>query len=160
MNIADNKIPLPGESKDKVMNQIHNYLNHINEARKEVVKSQNLSELSEKYWKKVEAARNYFVDEIESLFPGVNLAEKKLSLSKDEMDLFITHAHSHVLAYQKELQKIQTDGEIRVRRAVEALRGADQSEALKAQLEYELEKEKRHLALDNQKKVDWVFFGS
>jgi hypothetical protein len=85
------------------------------------------------------------------------LAEKKLNLTKEEIDLFITHAHSHVLAYQKELQKIQTDGEIRVRRAVDALRGADQSEALTAQLEYELEKEKRQLSLDNQKKVSVGF---
>jgi MICOS complex subunit MIC60 len=85
------------------------------------------------------------------------LAEKKLNLTKEEIDLFITHAHSHVLAYQKELQKIQTDGEIRVRRAVDALRGADQSEALTAQLEYELEKEKRQLSLDNQKKVSAGF---
>jgi mitofilin len=93
------------------------------------------------------------VKEIESLF-GVNLNEKKLNLSKEEVDLFLINAYSHVMAYQKELQKLQTEGELRLKRALEAVRGSDQSEAVKAQLEYELEKERRELNIQNQAKVN------
>jgi hypothetical protein len=53
MGIVNNKIPLPGDSKEVALNKIRNYLEHINEARKEVSKTQSLSDLSEKYWKKV-----------------------------------------------------------------------------------------------------------
>lgn len=94
-----------------------------------------------------------FINEIESLFPGLNLAEKKLNLSKDDLDLFITHAYSYVLAYQKELQRIQTDGEIRLKRAIDSLKGSDQTQAVNSQLEYLLDKEKRNLVLENQKKL-------
>lgn len=93
------------------------------------------------------------MDEIESIFPGLNLADKKLLLSSEDLDLFITHAYSHVLALQKELQRLQTDGEIRLKRAIDALRGDNDSEAVKAQLEYMLETEKRKLAIENQKKI-------
>lgn len=73
-------------------------------------------------------------------------------MSKDDLDLFILHAYSHVLAYQKELQKIHVEGETRLRRAIDALKGDDHNEAVKSQLEYQLEKEKQVLSLDNQKK--------
>lgn len=101
----------------------------------------------------VETARNYFVDEMQALFPGIDLSTKKLDLSKDELDLFIIHAYSHVIAYQKELQKLQTEGETKLRRAIESLRGDDQTEALKTQLEFHIEKQKRELAIENQKKI-------
>lgn len=101
----------------------------------------------------VERARNYFIQEIESIFPGLNLADRKLNLSKEDLDLFILHAYSHVLTYQKELQRLQTDGELRLKRAIEAYRGEDTTEAVKAQLEFQLETEKRKLSLENQKKI-------
>lgn len=84
---------------------------------------------------------------------SVNLDEKELKLSKEELDLFLINAYSHVKAYQIELTKLQIDGELRLKRAVDAVRGADQSESIKAQLEYELEKEKRVLNLQNHTKV-------
>jgi len=98
-------------------------------------------------------ARNYFIDEIESIFPGLSLADKKLNLSKEDLDLFILHAYTHVLAYQKELQRLQTDGELRLKRAIDSVRGDNDSEALRAQLEYHLEAERRKLAVENQKKI-------
>lgn len=136
-----------------VRNKIQTLSDHINKVKDDLFRAKDSANISEKYWKKVESARNFFIDEIESLFPGLNLAEKKLNLSKDDLDLFITHAYTHVLAYQKELQRLQTDGEIRLKRAIDALRGSDQTQAVNSQLEYLLEKEKRTLTLENQKKL-------
>lgn len=81
------------------------------------------------------------------------MADQKLKLSQEDLDLFITHAYSHVLALQKELQRLQTDGELRLKRAIDALRGDSDSEAVKAQLEFMLESAKRKLAIENQKKI-------
>uniref|UniRef100_T1PC79 MICOS complex subunit MIC60 n=1 Tax=Musca domestica TaxID=7370 RepID=T1PC79_MUSDO len=134
-------------------NKIKTLVDHINTVKDELYKNKDLASMSEKYWRNVEKARNYFVEEIESIFPGLNLAEKKLLLSSEDLDLFITHAYSHVLALQKELQRLQTDGELRLKRAIDALRGDSDSEAVKAQLEYLLEAEKRKLAIENQKKI-------
>ncbi|XP_062535862.1 MICOS complex subunit Mic60 isoform X2 [Armigeres subalbatus] len=141
------------ELKDKARENIASYLEHLKKAKEDVYEARNLANLGEKYWKKVEAARNFFVNEIESLFPGVNLSEKKLNISKDDLDLFIVHAFTQVVAHQKELQKLQIEGDQQLRRALEAVRGTDQSEAVKAQLEYEIAKEKRDLNLHNQRKL-------
>lgn len=148
-----------GEVKAVLKKSIASCNDHLNAAKVEVLKAKELAGTSENYWKKVESARSYFVKEIESLF-GVNLNEKKLDLSKEEVDLFLVNAYSHVMAYQKELQKIQTDGELRLKRALEAVRGSDQTESVKAQLEYELEKERRSLNIQNQAKVRLKTFSS
>lgn len=138
---------------EKVGNRIRSLSDHLNAAKDELYSAKDAAKLSEKFWKNVEASRNYFVDEIEALFPGVQLNEKKMNISKDDLDLFIIYAYSHVLAYQKEIQKLHIEGETRLRRAVEAIRRDDQSEALKSQLEFYLEKERRALNIENQKKL-------
>jgi len=109
--------------------------------------------LSEKYWKTVESARNHFVKDIEELFPNVNFAQKKLALSKEEIDLFLVYAHQQYLNVQKELRKLQTDGEIRLKRAIDAVRGGDESTANKAEVAYELEKLRRDIEAENVKKL-------
>lgn len=111
------------------------------------------AQASEKFWQNVEASRNYFVDEVQALFPGINLAEKRLQLSADDFNLFVAYAYAHVLAYQKEVHKYQVEGETRLRRAIDALRGDDTAEAVKGQLEFHLQKERQQLALDNQKRL-------
>lgn len=125
----------------------------LNKSKDTLYNAKDSAKLSEKYWKKVEEARHYFMDQIQALFPGVDLATKNLHLSKDDIDLFILHAYSHVLAYQKELQKLNTEGEVRLRRALDALKGEDQVEATNRQLEYLLEKEKQSINIENQKKI-------
>lgn len=150
--IDKNVVEVSDEVKTALKQGISSFNDHLNAAKLEVLKAKELAGTSENYWKKVESARSFFVKEIESLF-GVNLNEKKLDLSKEEVDLFLVNAYSHVMAYQKELQKIQTEGELRLRRALDAVRGSDQTESVKAQLEYELEKERRNLNIQNQAKV-------
>uniref|UniRef100_A0A182JYI7 MICOS complex subunit MIC60 n=1 Tax=Anopheles christyi TaxID=43041 RepID=A0A182JYI7_9DIPT len=147
------EIKCSDELKDKARQNIAAYLDHLKKAKEEVYVARDLASLGEKYWKRVESARNYFVEEMESLFPGINLSERKLNLSKDELDLFILHAYTQVIAHQKELQKLQIEGDQNLRRALEAVRGSDQSEEVKARLEYEIAKEKRQLNLHNQKKL-------
>lgn len=147
------EIKCSDELKGKARENIAAYLEHLKKAKEDVYQARNLANLGEKYWKKVEAARNFFIDEIESLFPGINLAEKKMDMSKEDIDLFIVHAFTQVVAHQKELQKLQIEGDQQLKRALEAVRGTDQSEAIKAQLEYEIAKERRELNLQNQKKL-------
>lgn len=139
--------------KNKARENIAAYLEHLKKAKEDVYTARDVANLGEKYWKNVEMARNFFVDEIEALFPGINLKEKKLNLSKEDLDLFIVHAYTQVVAHQKELQKLQIEGEQQLKRALEAVRGTDQSEAVKSQLEYEVAKERRELNLQNQRKL-------
>ncbi|XP_034485290.1 MICOS complex subunit Mic60 isoform X1 [Drosophila innubila] len=141
------------EKVEQVRNKIKKLVEHISQVKDELYRHKDTASVSDKYWRSVEQARNYFIDEIESIFPGLNLSDKKLNISKEDLDLFILHAYSHVVAYQKELQRLQTDGELRLKRAIDSLKGDNSSSALRAQLEYHLEAEKRKLAVENQKKI-------
>lgn len=138
---------------EAVRDKIKKLVDHIATVKDELYRHKDTASVSDKYWLNVEKARNYFIDEIESIFPGLSLADRTLNLSKEDLDLFILHAYTHVLAYQKELQRLQTDGELRLKRAIDSLRGDSDSEALRAQLEYHLEAERRKLAVENQKKI-------
>ncbi|KAH8256479.1 hypothetical protein KR032_010911 [Drosophila birchii] len=138
---------------EEVRDKIKKLVDHIANVKDELYRHKDTASVSDKYWRNVEKARNYFIDEIESIFPGLSLSDKKLNLSKEDLDLFILHAYSHVLAYQKELQRLQTDGELRLKRAIDSVRGDNDSEALRAQLEYHLEAERRRLAVESQKKI-------
>ncbi|XP_020815092.1 MICOS complex subunit Mic60 [Drosophila serrata] len=138
---------------EAVRDKIKKLVDHIANVKDELYRHKDTASVSDKYWRNVEKARNYFIDEIESIFPGLSLADKQLNLSKEDLDLFILHAYSHVLAYQKELQRLQTDGELRLKRAIDSVRGDNDSEALRAQLEYLLEAERRKLAVESQKKI-------
>lgn len=138
---------------EKTQRKITLILDQLNKSKDSLYDAKDSAKLSEKYWKKVEEARNYFVDQVQALFPGVDLSSKNLTLSKEDIDLFIVHAYSHVLAYQKELQKLNTEGEVRLRRAIDALKGEDHTESLNRQLEYLLEKEKQGINIENQKKI-------
>lgn len=152
--LLDSKdIKCSDELKGKARENIAAYLEHLKKAKEDVYKARDLANYGEKYWKNVESARNFFIDEIESLFPGINLKEKKLNISKDDLDLFIVHAFTQVVAHQKELQKLQIEGDQQLKRALESVRGSDQSEAVKSQLEYEIAKERRELNLKNQRKL-------
>ncbi|KAJ6638910.1 MICOS complex subunit Mic60 [Pseudolycoriella hygida] len=143
----------PVDVVEKLRNKIRSLSDHLNTSKEEMYVAKNSAKSSEQFWKKIEAARNYFIEEIESLFPGVNLKDNELNLSKDNLDLFIIYAHSHLLNYQKELQKLQDEGETRLKRALDALRGDDNIESIRSQLEYYLEKEKQALNIANQKKL-------
>lgn len=149
-SVAKDVLP---EVLEKTRRNIRLVSEELNKSKDELYNAKDSANLSERYWKKVEEARNYFVDQIESLFPGIDLSSKKLNLSKDDIDLFIMHAYSHVLAYQKELQKLHVEGESRLRRALDALKGEDHNEAVARQLEYLLEKEKQAINIENQKKI-------
>lgn len=148
--VAKNVTP---ELIEKAQRNILVITNQLNKSKDTLYSAKDSAKLSEKYWKKVEEARNYFVDQVQALFPGVDLSSKDLQLNKEDVDLFILHAYSHVLAYQKELQKLNTEGEVRLRRALDALKGEDQTEATNRQLEYLMEKEKQALSIANQKKI-------
>lgn len=141
------------EVLEKTRRNIRVVSDELNKFKDDLYNAKDSANLSEKYWKKVEEARNYFIDQVETLFPGIDLSAKKLNLDQNDIDLLVMHAYSHVLAYQKELQKMHAEGEIRLRRALDALKGEDQSEAVNRQLEYLLAKEKQELNIEKQKKI-------
>lgn len=57
--------------------------------------------VTEKYWDKVEKARKNFSEELEILFPNVDISKKRLTIDPEDLDLFVLHVYANVLFYQK-----------------------------------------------------------
>lgn len=147
------KSDVASELKEPLKAKVRNFLDSLEAAKKGVYEAYEHSDLTEKYWRSIESARNHFIKDIEDLFPNVNFSQKKLGLSKEEVDLFLVFAHSQYVAVQKELHRLQTEGEVRLRRAIDSVRGGDDSVANKAEVEFEVEKCRRELEADNLKKI-------
>lgn len=147
-------LKIPADSKELLKTKVRSFLDNLEVAKKDVYNAIENSDRTEKYWKNIETARNNFIKDVEELFPHVNFAQKKLELSKDEIDLFLVLAHSKILGLQNELHKIISEGDLKLRRALDAIRGGEQSsEAIQAQVQYEVEKLRRDIELENQKKI-------
>lgn len=111
------------------------------------------SKLTEKYWEKVDQARKHFSKELEALFPNINFNEKEVAISSSDIDLFVLHAMSKVLFFQKELNRLDTLGNKRLQNAIdEAKRTGNVEPLTREQICQQLEKEKRALELQHNRK--------
>ncbi|KAF5284305.1 hypothetical protein FQA39_LY04598 [Lamprigera yunnana] len=141
---------------DVIKQQAHLNIEHVREdlakAKKELDDYRKQTNLTDKYWNKVEEARNHFIDEIEILFPGINIQDKRLNLQGGELDLFILHAFSNVLFYQKELYKLQILEQKKVKQALENARKGNKELLTDTQIEQLVEQEKKCLQQEFQKK--------
>jgi mitofilin len=125
----------------------------VTDAKNELEEVKRKANITEKYWDKVEAARKFFEDELKVLFPGIRIGEKQMVLNEGDIDLFLAYAVSTVLYYQKELKKLETIGEDRIKRALEKVHSEDDAELIAAKVQAQLDKERRELELEYQKKA-------
>lgn len=132
------------------------YLDDLKEAKIKVEEERKMADVTEKYWQKVQAARCHFIEELETLFPDVDVGQKKLSLCQSDIDLFILHAFANVLFYQKELYKVETIGKAKLKAALEqAKKGDPNFSVVEIHIQEEIEQEKRKLAVEYQKRVSF-----
>lgn len=129
----------------------------IQKAKNELETQQKLGSIAERYWDKVEKARQYFSEELESLFPNIDITKKKLSVTDEDLDLFVLHTYAHVLFYQKELAKMETLMQERLQAAVETAKRGGGEFLTTAQVCEALEQEKRKLNLCFQQQVRSYF---
>ncbi|CAD0205543.1 unnamed protein product [Chrysodeixis includens] len=81
-------------------------------------REQEKSQLSDRYWSKVEAARTMFKEELESLFPGIDLCARKLDI-KGDTDLLLVYTLKRIQFLQNEIAELQTIRELKINRAIE-----------------------------------------
>lgn len=145
--------------KEQAKNNVKKVLKDVEAAKKELDNEKKKSNIADKYWDKVKTSRQHFSDELQILFPNVVVEQKKLNVDEADLDLFVLHAVSKVLFYQKELAKLETIGEDRLKTAIEAAKREGKYEFLThEQICQELEKAKRKLEEDYKKKVLKIFY--
>ncbi|XP_030768295.1 MICOS complex subunit Mic60-like isoform X2 [Sitophilus oryzae] len=136
-----------------IRNNISKVQDDVETAKKEYQSALKHGDVSEKYWDKVERARKNFSEELEILFPNIDLGKKKLVLNQEELDLFILHVYANVLFYQKELAKMETLLQGKVEHAVEAAKKGGLEPLTIAQICEAVEQEKRRLTACFQQQV-------
>lgn len=143
---------VPDVVKEQARRNLRKVQEDLMDAKKELDEQMKKTHVTEQYWEKVSEARKHFGEELTSLFPRIDLNEKELNISDGDLDLFVLHAMSKVLYYQKELFKLETIQNDKLNAAVEeAKRGG--GEILSAEQVYqELEKERIKLEENFQKK--------
>lgn len=143
----------PDNTKIIIWNNISKVQDDIDGARKDFEAQLKHGNVSEKYWDKVERARKNFSEELEILFPNIDISKKKLSVSPEELDLFVLHVYANVLFYQKELAKMETILQAKVEQAVEAAKRGGLEPLTVAQICEAVEQEKRRLTACFQQQV-------
>ncbi|XP_018568213.1 MICOS complex subunit Mic60 isoform X1 [Anoplophora glabripennis] len=151
--VSSPKFDVPATTKDLIRTNISKVQEDIVKAKKELEAEQKSGSVTEKYWDKVEKARNHFSLELESLFPCIDISQKELRVNEEDLDLFVLHTYANVLFYQKELAKMETIIQEKVRQAVEAARKGGGEPLTNAQICEALDQEKRRLALCFQQQL-------
>ncbi|KAJ2940597.1 hypothetical protein O0L34_g6539 [Tuta absoluta] len=105
--------------------------------------------LSDKYWQKIEEARMMFVNELQAIFPNVDLCANKLDLQGD-LDLFIMYCVKHIQVLQNGIAEIQTVLESKVNKAIECM---DEKSIIEAKVQEMVFKERLAKEVEFQKKT-------
>ncbi|CAG9855002.1 unnamed protein product [Phyllotreta striolata] len=152
-SISSQNVDIPESSKQAIRDDIVKVQEALQEARNQLEQELQRGKVSEKYWDKVEKARRHFSQELESLFPNIDLVKRDLSIGKEDLDLFIIHAYSNVVFYQKELAKMETIINEKIQQAIETAQRGEYEALSDAQIREALEREKRRISLAYQRHV-------
>ncbi|XP_072932362.1 uncharacterized protein Mitofilin [Epargyreus clarus] len=104
--------------------------------------------LSDKYWNKVEAARKAYKEELEMLFPGIDLSARQLDIRGDT-DLLLMYTLKQIQYLQSEIAEMQTVRDLKMTRAIEC---HDEKALIEAKVEDEIKKERLQKEKEFQKR--------
>ncbi|CAH2059463.1 unnamed protein product, partial [Iphiclides podalirius] len=148
-------VKAPPESIAATQRYIKKFRADLEEVERNYSEEVEKAVLSDRYWNKVEAARNEFRDELQMLFPGVDLSARKLDIQGDT-DLLLMYTLKKVQFLQNEIAELQTVRELKINRAIEchdekAIIEAKVEEVIKREtLQKELEFQKKSLAVQSE----------
>lgn len=111
-------VQAPPESIAATKRYLKQFRYDLGEAESTFSKEYDSAILSEKYWDKVEKSRQMFKDELQALFPGIDLSAKKLDI-KGDTDLLLTYTLKQIQFLQNEIAQLQTVRELKINRAIE-----------------------------------------
>ncbi|XP_014203371.1 MICOS complex subunit Mic60 isoform X1 [Copidosoma floridanum] len=129
---------------------INKILSDVDAAKKKFDQEVANANISEKYWKSLKIAREKFNEELHILFPNININDKKLTVSDEAFDLFVLHMYHKVAFLQKELEKMQTIADAKIK---SALRSEGDQEKIHEAIALEVSKEKIAFQEDFNKKM-------
>ncbi|XP_071867195.1 inner membrane mitochondrial protein mitofilin isoform X5 [Bombus fervidus] len=151
--IDDPKFEAPSHMKTAARRNIKKILDDVDEAKRKYEMEIQSGNMAERYWKQVRTARENLNEELQILFPDINIHEKKLAIDEDAFDLFVLHMYNKVNGLQKELEKMRTVNESKLKAALRSSGDVATQERLDALVCLELDKEKQILQDEFNKKL-------
>ncbi|CAH1121749.1 unnamed protein product [Ceutorhynchus assimilis] len=136
--------------KISISNSISKMQEKIEEAKNRFESELKRGSVTERYWERVQAARENLCNELKILFPNVDISRKDLNIKEDELDLLLLYVHSNLLFYQKELAKIESFLQTKVNQAIEEAKRSGLEPLTVAQICVAVEQEKRRLTASFQ----------
>lgn len=106
-SIDDPKLEATTGQKTIARRNISRILSELDEAKKKFDQEIANANITEKYWRSVKLAREKFHEELQILFPSINLNDKKLAVTDEAFDLFVLHMYHKVAFLQKEFERLQ-----------------------------------------------------
>ncbi|XP_032685600.1 MICOS complex subunit Mic60 [Odontomachus brunneus] len=151
-NLIDEPIlDAPAHMKTAARRNVRKILDDVDEAKRKYNEEVRSGNITERYWQQVKTARENFNEELQILFPSINIHEKKLSVNEEAFDLFVLHMYHKVNNLQKELEKLRTVNESKIKSALRtSSEGADE-EKLEALVCLAVNQEKLTLQEDHEK---------
>ncbi|XP_015437130.1 PREDICTED: MICOS complex subunit Mic60 isoform X1 [Dufourea novaeangliae] len=151
--IDDPKFEAPSHMKTAAKRNIKKIVADVDDAKKKYETEVQSANLAERYWNQVKSARENLNEELQILFPDINIHEKKLAIDEDSFDLFVLHMYNKVNSLQKELARMRTVNEGKLKAALNATGDTATQEKLDTLVCLELEKEKLILEEELSKKL-------
>ncbi|XP_031825807.1 inner membrane mitochondrial protein mitofilin isoform X4 [Nomia melanderi] len=151
--IDDPKLEAPSHMKTAAKRNIKKILADVDDAKNKYDSELQSGNIAERYWNQVKTARENFDEELRILFPDMNIHEKKLDVDEDSFDLFVLHMYNKVSNLQKELAKMRTLNENKLKAALKAYGDTASEEQLDALVCLKLDQEKLILQEELSKKI-------
>ncbi|XP_051157854.1 MICOS complex subunit Mic60 isoform X2 [Leptopilina boulardi] len=151
--IDDPEFVAPAAVKAVARRNVKKILDDVDDAKKKFQDELLSANITERYWNQVKAARESFNEELQILFPNINIHDKKLSVNEEAFDLFVLHMYNKVNFLQKELSKLETVMETKLKAALKAGGENLDNEKLDALICAEVDKVKRNMHDDFDKKM-------
>ncbi|KAL0811331.1 hypothetical protein ABMA28_009744 [Loxostege sticticalis] len=131
-------VQAPPESVAATLRYIKQFRSDLTTAEKAYKEELEKCVLSDRYWNKVEMARNAYKTELQLLFPGIDLSARKLEVRGDT-DLLLLYTLKQIQYLQNELAELQTIRDLKISRAIEC---HDEKAIIEAKVEDMVKKEK------------------
>ncbi|XP_012281566.1 MICOS complex subunit Mic60 isoform X1 [Orussus abietinus] len=143
--IEDPKFEASGVVKTVAKRNVKKIVDDVELAKKKFEDDMRSANVTEKFWKQVESARETFNEELQILFPGINVHDKEMAIREEALDLFVLYAYNKINSLQKEVARLQTIEDAKLKAALKATGEEGDQEKIEALICTEVNKEKRIL---------------
>ncbi|KAK0162778.1 hypothetical protein PV327_006524 [Microctonus hyperodae] len=139
--------------KSNARRNVKKLISDIDDAKEKYENEDRAANVTETYWNKVKAARENFNEELQILFPNINIHDKHFSVNEELFDLFVLYMYNKVIHLQTELQKLETIGNNKLRMALKSSGDLTTDEKIHELIRGETKNEKRLLQDEFDRKL-------